>query len=205
MRGKLLVVSAPSGAGKSTILREVLAQTPALAFSVSHTTRAPRPGERDGVDYHFVSRETFLTMREAGAFLESAEVHGNGYGTGRQGVEAALASGVDIILDIDVQGARQVRQAMPEALTVFIVPPSWEELERRLRGRGTESEDKVRLRLANARQEVEEAPLYNFVVVNDRLDEAVTAFRSILLAERCRGRRGLDGRELAFPGIGRHD
>lgn len=192
--GILLVLSAPSGCGKTTMLKKVMADLPGLVFSVSHTTRKPRPGEQDGRDYHFVSHDQFKTIRdgEPSGFLEWAKVHTNLYGTSRQDVEARLADGMDVVLDIDVQGAARIRKnANP--VTVFIAPPSLAELERRLRGRGTESEESLRVRLANAAREMEEADQYSYLVVNDRLEEAVDSLRAIIIAERCRRRRGIAG------------
>lgn len=188
--GMLLVLSAPSGCGKTTILRQVMAELPGLAFSVSHTTRQPRPGEINGRDYHFVSPEQFKSIRDQqpSGFLEWAEVHGNFYGTARQEVESRLTAGMDVVLDIDVQGAEQVRRnAQP--VTVFIAPPSLAELERRLRGRGTESAESLRVRLANAEKEMQAAATYTYLIVNDRLEQAVLALKSVIIAERCRRRR----------------
>ncbi|WP_417910927.1 guanylate kinase [Candidatus Electronema sp. PJ] len=188
--GILLVLSAPSGCGKTTIVRQVMAELPGLAFSVSHTTRQPRPGEGNGRDYHFVNQEQFKALRdqEPSGFLEWAEVHGNLYGTSRQEVEKRLATGTDVILDIDVQGAEQVRHnAQP--VTVFIAPPSLAELEQRLRGRGTESPESLRIRLANAEKEMQAAPTYTYLIINDQLEQAVLALKSIIIAERCRQRR----------------
>lgn len=193
--GLLFVVSAPSGAGKSTLLARVMPALPGLGFSVSHTTRAPRPGEVSGRDYHFVGREEFVALRERtpSGFLEWAEVHGNLYGTSRAEVEGLLAAGRDVVLDIDVQGARQLRGLLP-AVFIFIAPPSLEELSRRLRHRGTEAEETVRLRLANAREELQAAGEYDYLVVNETLDEAAAQLRAIVLAERCRQRRDPAGR-----------
>ncbi len=190
----LLVVSAPSGCGKTTLLKKVMTDLPGLVFSVSHTTREPRPGEEDGHDYHFVNREQFKEIRDQqpSGFLEWAEVHGNYYGTSRQDVEARLAEGLDVILDIDVQGAKQI--CRNEALvTIFIAPPSLFELKRRLRGRGTESEESLTVRLANAEKEMQAAGAYTYLIVNDQLDEAVRALEAVIIAERCRRRRGVDG------------
>lgn len=198
-RGTLFVISAPSGTGKTTILKEVMASIGGLSFSVSHTTRAPRTGEQDGVDYHFVDRDRFLAMRDQDAFLEWAEVHGNFYGTSREAVAATLADGIDIILDIDVQGCRQVRAAADEAVSLFVVPPSWQELERRLTGRGTDSEETIRLRLANARQEMVDLAHYDYVVVNDDLAQAVATMGAIIHAERSRHRRDLNGAPMTIP------
>jgi guanylate kinase len=188
--GILIVLSAPSGCGKTTILRQVMADLPGLSFSVSHTTRQPRPGEVNGRDYHFVSHEQFKAVRDQSGFLEWAEVHGNFYGTSRQEVESRLAAGADVILDIDVQGAEQVRRnAQP--VTVFIAPPSLAELERRLRGRGTENEESLHRRLTNAEKEMQVADAYTYLIVNDRLEQAVLELKSVIIAERCRRRRAV--------------
>ncbi len=193
----LLVVSAPSGCGKTTMLRQVMAKLGGLAFSVSTTTRTPRPGEQEGRDYHFVDTPEFLAIRdqEPGGFLEWAEVHGNLYGTRRRHVEAQLAAGLDVILDIDVQGAAQIR-AQTAAVSIFIAPPSMAALEQRLRQRGTETEATIRLRLANAVEEMAAADQYDYLIVNDRLPEAVGVLSSIVIAERSRRRRGPDGAPL---------
>lgn len=198
-RGTLFVISAPSGTGKTTILKKVMSATGNLSFSISHTTRAPRAGEQDGVDYHFVDRDRFVAMRDQGAFLEWAEVHGNFYGTSRAAVDATLADGVDIVLDIDVQGCRQVREAAADAVSLFVVPPSWEELERRLTGRGTDSDETIRLRLANARHEMADVVHYDYVVVNDDLDKAVATMLAIIHAERSRHRRDAAGAPMSIP------
>ncbi|VAW40432.1 Guanylate kinase [hydrothermal vent metagenome] len=192
--GILLVLSAPSGGGKTTILKKVMADLPGLVFSVSHTTRKPRPGEEDGRDYYFVSRQEFENIRDRhpSGFLEWAEVHGNLYGTSRAAVEQRLGAGRDVVLDIDVQGAAQIRKSA-DSVTVFIAPPSLAELEARLRGRGTEDEQSLALRLENAKQELAAMDRYDYLVVNDRLDEAVESLRSIIIAERCRRRRAVDG------------
>ena len=202
-RGNLFVISAPSGAGKSTILKRLLPLLPGLAFSVSHTTRPPRPGEKDGREYHFVDRPVFEKMRAEQAFLEWAEVHGNLYGTSRQAVLAQQSRGIDVFLDIDVQGAGQLRdQGDAGAIFLFIAPPSWQELERRLRGRGTDSEETVRLRLANARREMQDAGRYDYLIINDRLEEAVQDLRSVIIAERCRSRRSRTGQALDLEVLG---
>ena len=188
--GKLFILSAPSGAGKTTLLKRVMADLPGLAFSVSHTTRLPRAGEEDGVDYHFVSRDRFEAMREQGLFLEWAEVHGNLYGTSRPAVLAQLAKGLDVVLDIDVQGAAILRNsAVIPAASLFITPPSLQELERRLRGRGTDSEETILLRLKNARVEMQAALDYEYLIVNARLEQAIETLRAIVIAERSRGHR----------------
>jgi guanylate kinase len=182
----VIVVSAPSGAGKTTVLARVLAETRELRFSVSHTTRAPRDGENEGVDYHFVSREAFAALRDSGAMLEWAEVHGNLYGTCRSEVELARRDGCDVLLDIDVQGAAQVRERVPGAVSIFILPPSFEVLERRLRGRGQDDEPTIRRRLAAAGREIEDFERYDYAIFNDELGACVEDLKSIVRAARCR-------------------
>ncbi len=183
-RGTLVVISAPSGTGKSTLVRRLIESEPRLVMSVSATTRAPRTGERDGLDYHFLEREAFVAKRDAGEFLEHAEVHGNLYGTLRGPVAAELAAGRDVLLEIDVQGARQVRASSAGARFIFVLPPSRKELERRLRSRGLDAEDVIARRLLNASGEVAAAMEYDHVVVNQDLAEAHAALRSILASYR---------------------
>lgn len=166
-KGHVFIVSGPSGTGKSTVLGEVFRRRDRLYFSVSATTRGPRPGETDGVEYYFITQEKFDEMVSREEFLEHATFARCSYGTPRAPVEAKLDEGVDVIMDIEVQGARQVKARMPEAISVFIAPPSLEELERRLRGRATDSEEKIRLRLETAKSELEEAKSYDHIVVND--------------------------------------
>jgi guanylate kinase len=195
--GQLFIVSAPSGAGKTTILKRLMGELPGLVFSVSHTTRPPRPGEIDGRDYHFVGREAFDRLRSDGDLLEWAEVHGNLYGTSRGAVIDRLAAGHDVILDIDVQGAAQVcRHSELRAISIFIMPPSLAELERRLAGRETDEAEVIRRRLANAVRELAECGRYDHLVVNDRLDEAVEMVGAVILAARSRARRNRAGRQL---------
>jgi guanylate kinase len=184
--GILFIVSAPSGTGKTTLVERLVGLTPGVEISRSFTSRAARAGESDGVDYHFVSRERFEQMREAGQFLEWAEIFGNLYGTGSAETERELAAGTDLILVIDVQGARQVRGRGVEATTVFVLPPSFEVLEHRLRGRSKDSDAQIRRRLQVAREEVDAFPEYDYIVVNDDLDGAVARLRAIVLAERAR-------------------
>lgn len=184
-RGQLFVVSAPSGVGKSTIIGKVLEEFTELRFSVSWTTRSPRPGELDGVHYHFRSTEEFLQGIREERFVEWARVHGNHYGTDGRQIEEWLAAGLDVLLDIDVQGARLVRCAHPTARTLFILPPSLEVLSRRLQDRGTESPEQLARRLAAARGEMEEAPWYDAIIINDVLEEAVADFKAVLRASRC--------------------
>ena len=191
VRGELFVVSAPSGAGKTTILKRVLAHLHGVTYSVSHTTRPPRPGEVDGRDYHFVTHEEFRELIEKGAFLEWAQVHTDLYGTSREEVEQAVQRGEDVVLDIDVQGARSIRENYHGGVFIFIVPPSMEELERRLKKRGTETEATIHVRLENARRELEAMVEYDYIVVNDDLDLAVEVVKSIFLAERARRERVL--------------
>jgi guanylate kinase len=179
-RGILLVLSAPSGAGKTTLVKALLARDPSLRFSISYTTRPPRPGETDGKDYCFVDRAQFQQMVREEAFLEHAEVFGNFYGTSRAGVEALRASGHDVLLEIDWQGARQIRTNAPDCRTVFILPPSVAELERRLRSRATDSEDVIRRRLGQALDDIAHWAEFDFVVVNENLAEAVDGLIAIL-------------------------
>ncbi|RJX29505.1 MAG: guanylate kinase [Desulfurivibrio sp.] len=200
MRGNLIIISAPSGTGKTTILKRLFTLVKGVTFSVSHTTRSPRSGEQHGVDYYFVDQQTFLGMRTGNEFLEWAEVHGNYYGTSRAEVNRHLARGLDVLLDIDVQGARQVRQtAGGDCFSIFIAPPSWEELTLRLTGRGTDSPETIRLRLDNAIKEMQDAGLYDYLIVNDTVDQAVDTLRSIIIAQRCRARRNSDGLPLLLP------
>ncbi len=198
-KGLLIVLSAPSGCGKTTILKQVMRDLPGLNFSVSHTTRQPRPGEVNGVHYHFVSPEAFVALRdqEPCGFLEWAEVHGNLYGTGAAEVEQRCQNGQDVLLDIDVQGAVQVRQRSTP-ITIFIAPPSLPTLEQRLRGRGTESEETIARRLENAKAELAAVSAYDYLIVNDRLEEAVESLCSIIIAERSRQRRDRRGAPLLW-------
>jgi guanylate kinase len=176
--GKLFVVAAPSGAGKSTLVKALLQHEPHLAVSVSHTTRAPRGQERDGCD--FTTVEQFQEMVAAGQFFEHAHVHGNWYGTSRSSVESLLAVGKDVVLEIDWQGALQIRTLFPAALLVFILPPSWEELAQRLRGRGEDLPEVIAQRLENARHEVAQARLFNFVIINGYLEKALSELRAVV-------------------------
>jgi guanylate kinase len=188
----VIVVSAPSGTGKSTVLARVLAELPRLRFSVSHTTRPPRRGETDGVQYHFVGRAGFEEAVRAGRFLEWAEVHGELYGTSRAEYDRAVAEEVDLLLDLDVQGAAQLRMKLDGTVTVFVLPPSFADLERRLRGRAQDDEETVRRRLATAREEVGLYGEYQYTIVNDDLERCVLDLKSIIRAARCRT-SGVDG------------
>lgn len=178
--GKLFVVTAPSGAGKTTLTRALLAADPGLRFSVSFTTRAPRPGEQDGRDYFFVDHARFEQMIDAGELLEYAKVFDNYYGTGGAQIAAHVAAGHNVILDIDWQGARQVRERRPESVLVFIMPPSLAELERRLRGRATDDEAVIRRRLSEARDDMSHWQEFDYVVINDDVTAALAALRAIL-------------------------
>lgn len=186
MRGSVLIVAAPSGAGKSSLVNAVLALEPGIRLSISSTTRPPRPGEDEGQHYHFVSRDEFERQLAEGAFLEHAEVHGNWYGTSRAAVEPLQASGIDVLLEIDWQGARQVRAKVPDAVSVFIFPPSRTELERRLRARGQDSPEVIARRLAAAREEMSHYHEFDYLLVNDDFDTAVQELRAIFVARRLR-------------------
>ena len=185
----LLILSSPSGAGKTTLTRMLLDHCPELRFSVSHTTRAPRPSEVDGRDYHFVDRKHFEELVQKNAFLEWAEVHGNLYGTSLAEIEAARATHRGVVFDIDYQGARQIKAKLPEAVGVFILPPSMEELEKRLRGRASETEEAVQRRFAVAKREIEHYALFDYIVVNEQVEAAFDELRSIVVAERTRRQR----------------
>ncbi len=185
MSGNLFIVSAPSGVGKTTIIQAVLPQWPGLRYSVSCTTRTPRPGEVNGQDYHFLSRQEFLEGMGRDRFLEWAEVHGELYGTDGIAVEDWLKAGNDVLFDIDVQGARQVLTVYPSSTTIFILPPSLEALESRLSKRGTESQAQLRKRLEAAANEMAQAAWYDYLIVNDDLTDAVADFESVLRATRC--------------------
>ncbi|MDT7809415.1 MAG: guanylate kinase [Acidobacteriota bacterium] len=187
--GALFVISSPSGGGKGTLIRHLLEAVPGISYSVSWTTRTPRPGEVDGVNYRFVSEEEFGRMRDSGGFLEWAVVHGHLYGTARSAVEQELAAGRDIILEIDVQGARSIRATMKPVVSVFILPPSFEVLRARLTARMTERREELELRLANARGEVEQYTHFDYLVLNDEVERAAVQLSSIVLAERARRER----------------
>ena len=185
-KGKTFIICGPSGVGKGTVVARLLASDPTLYFSVSATTRPPRAGEEDGVHYHFLDRETFEQWIAAGDFLEYAEYVGNLYGTPRLYVDQAMEQGRDVLLDIEIQGAEQVRQKRPETVRIYVAPPSWAELERRLVGRGTEDMEKVRFRLARGREEFAAARDFDYLVINDTVDRAVDELRAIMYAEHCR-------------------
>ncbi|MBK1650074.1 guanylate kinase [Rhabdochromatium marinum] len=180
--GTLFVVSAPSGAGKTSLVRALLDGHPRLRLSTSYTTRAPREGEIDGVHYHFVSREAFERMIEENAFVEYAQVFQNAYGTARETLRQSLDAGQDLLLEIDWQGARQVRAHFPEAVSIFILPPSLQELERRLRERGQDSEETIAARMAEARSELSHFGEYDYLIVNDRFEAALAELRALVCA-----------------------
>jgi len=182
----VFIISAPSGSGKSTLVNMLLTSLERLDFSLSYTTRPPRGAEKDGANYHFVSRAEFLAMRDRGELLEWAEVFGHFYGTARATLEQAERRGHDLVLDIDVQGAAQLRKRLPEAVTIFILPPSRSELETRLRSRSLDEEAVIARRLRDASKEIRNYAAYDYILVNDQLDRSAEKLKGIVLAERCR-------------------
>ncbi|MDY0022613.1 guanylate kinase [Arenimonas caeni] len=186
VRGTLFIVAAPSGAGKSSLVNAVLAREPGIALSISFTSRAPRPGERHAQHYHFVSRGEFEAMVARGEFFEHALVHGDYKGTARQSVEPQLAAGKDVLLEIDWQGARQVREQVPDSVSVFILPPSRDALQTRMRNRGQDSEETIARRLAAAREEMSHYDEFDYVIVNEHFDAAAAELRAIFVAHRLR-------------------
>ena len=189
MSSDLFVISAPSGTGKTTLAKRLLSEVPGIDFSVSHTTRPKRSDERDGADYHFVSPEEFERMVGAGDFLEWARVHGHSYGTGVRHVDQSLSRGRDVLLDIDTQGAASVKRLRPEAVLIFIMPPDFETLKRRLQGRAMESSEEILRRLAHAREEIQRYTEYDYAVINDSVEEALRCLKGIVAARRCRTSR----------------
>ena len=185
-KGRLFVITAPSGAGKTSLIEALTREDPSLKLSISYTTRAPRPGEKDGVDYHFVDDTAFLGMQRRGEFLESAEVHGYRYGTSKTVITDVLARGEDLILEIDWQGARQVRAIYPECVGIFILPPSIEELEHRMRTRAQDAEPVIRRRLDNARGEMEHAGEFDYAIINKDFDTARHELAAIIQKERAK-------------------
>lgn len=190
--GLLYIVSAPSGGGKTTILKRVMSYFPDIRFSISYTTRPPRSGERDGEDYHFITPQQFQEMVEKGAFAEWAEVLGNRYGSSLDSLQKSRSQGVDLILDIDSQGARQIEERFDGGVFIFILPPSLEALEQRLNARKVDGQEVIQFRMAQARDEMKQARWYDYIIVNDRIDEAAEQLKSIIIAERCRRERVLE-------------
>lgn len=184
-QGRLFIISAPSGTGKTTLCNILLEQFPDIRFSISHTTREPRTGETDGVEYYFITKEAFIKGMETAAWAEWAEVHGNFYGTSSEVLNRTLGSGQDILLDIDVQGAIQILRQYPDSVTIFIMPPSSDVLKARLESRGTDTEEVIAARLINAEKEMAEKDRYRHIIVNDRLPEAAAELISIVEKYRC--------------------
>ena len=182
MSGTLFVISAPSGAGKTSLVHALLSAHPQINLSVSYTTRDPRPGEQDGRDYHFVSRETFLAMAKRGEFLESAEVYGNFYGTSQTWIAQKNSEGMDVLLEIDWQGAAQVRRLFPDCVSIFILPPSMDALEQRLTGRGKDKTEVIAKRMAAAREDVAHVAEFDYVIINDNLDVALHELNAVVLS-----------------------
>jgi guanylate kinase len=201
MNGALFIVSAPSGAGKTSLVRALLEAEPGVRLSVSYTTRAPRPGEENGRAYHFVPPQEFERMMGAGAFLESAIVHGHHYGTSQQWIEAELAAGHDVLLEIDWQGAQQVRRILAGVVGIFIMPPSLAALEARLKGRGQDSPGAIARRLDAAREEIGHVSEFEYVIINDNFDRAAQDLFSIVRAERLRSARQLARHGSLFKGL----
>ena len=192
MRGNLYIVSAPSGSGKTTLLQHLTRKYDDLIFSISYTTRLPRGNEENGVEYFFIGRDAFMKMADAGEFLEWAEYHGNLYGTSRRFVEESVNSGKAVILDIDVAGARQVKRLVPDAVAIFLLPPSFAELERRLKERRLEDAETIRKRLAIAKQEILSCNDYDYIVINDKLDESIGLLDAIVCAGTVRPAKELE-------------
>ncbi len=186
MQGTLFVVSAPSGAGKTSLVKALVDSTPNIHVSVSHTTRPQRPGEEDGVNYHFVSQDRFAAMINDSAFLEQAEVFGNLYGTSKDTVAAKLKAGVDVVLEIDWQGAQQIRRQAPEAVSIFILPPSRQVLEQRLLGRGRDPVEVIRKRMAQANEQISHHVEFDYLIINDDFDKALKEMQAVVLAQRLR-------------------
>ena len=190
-RGLVFVISAPSGTGKTTLVKEVIQQLPGLQFSVSFTTRLPRPNEREGEDYHFVSHAVFQRMVDKNEFLEWAEVLGNRYGTPRPDLKKLELEEIDLILDVDTQGAKKAMKEIDQPILIYLLPPSLKVLRERLLNRGVDSLEMVKFRLANARKDIEEADWYHYVIVNDRIGDAIEKLKSIIISERCRRNKNL--------------
>jgi guanylate kinase len=198
MKGLLFVITAPSGAGKSSLIRAALKDEPRIRLSVSYTTRTPRTGEENGREYHFVDAQAFEAMVQRGEFLECAEVHGNRYGTSQRVIDAALARGEDLLLEIDWQGAQQVRRLYPDCVTIFVLPPSVDELGRRMRSRALDSDAVIERRLANAREEMSHAPAFDYVIINADFETARRELLGVLRAENVRTARQLAREPTVF-------
>ena len=183
-RGLIFIISAPSGTGKTTLVRRVMEALPCLRFSVSYTTRPPRANEQEGVDYHFISHDVFMEMIEKDQFLEWAEVLGHYYGTARVDLKALETEGVDLILDIDTQGAKKAKEKLDHVILIFLLPPSIDALKERLMGRGLDSLERIQFRLAHAKRDIEEAHWYHHIVINERIEEAVEKLKVIIITER---------------------
>ncbi len=192
MTGQIFVFSAPSGAGKSTIAEALMERVEGLAYSISHTSRPPRGSEQDSVDYHFVSRSTFREMIEKNAFLEWAQVHGHLYGTSLAAIHKQVSAGFDLLMDVDVQGGRNIKKQSPDSVLIFLLPPSLKVLENRLKARGTDDPSVVRKRMAQASEEIESCSRYDYIVINDDLENAIHEAQSIIVSERCRRARRMD-------------
>jgi guanylate kinase len=184
--GRLFVFSAPSGAGKTTIVDNLRKVVSSIGYSVSHTSREPRSSEKDGIHYHFVDRETFSRMVDSGAFVEWAEVYENFYGTSFSSLDSQITQGFDVLLDLDAQGAKNIKKHYPDSVFVYVLPPSLEILEKRLRGRGTDDEKVMKLRLEKALNDIKSCAWYDYVIINDDLETAIGDARSIVTSERCR-------------------
>lgn len=202
MSGSLFIIAAPSGAGKSSLVNALLERDHGLNLSVSYTTRAPRVGEVDGKNYHFTDRETFLAMHARGEFLEHAEVHGNLYGTSRPWIESQMRAGRDIVLEIDFQGAAQVKRIFPSAVAIFILPPSMAELERRLRGRGTDSEAVIAGRMQAAEEELRQAREFDYAIINSDFSEAREQLACVVKAARLRVAQVAEREAALFSDLG---
>lgn len=189
--GLIFIISAPSGTGKTTLVRELMKGLPGLRFSVSYTTRLPRPNEKEGMDYHFVTHSTFQKMVEKNEFLEWAEVLGNRYGTPRPDLNQLESEGVDLVLDIDPQGAKKVMKEVVQSISIYFLPPSLKVLKERLINRGGDSLEMIKFRLSGARKDMEEADRYHYVLMNDKIEDAVEKLRCIIVAERCRKLKNL--------------
>ena len=198
MSGQLFVISAPSGAGKSTILMAVRQRVPGLGYSISHTTRKPRGNERNGIDYHFVDDETFTKMIDEGDFVEWAKVYDHFYGTSSSGLKDLTDSGLDVLMDVDIQGGRNIKNRFPNSVLIFLLPPSLEELERRLRKRGTDNKPVIEARMEMAADDIKNCVWYDYIIVNDKLGKAIDEAQSIIVSERCLTERQLPGIRKLF-------